>query len=190
MLSKMMFLLGCMYQTQAAELGVNPNHVYDIWRNINYAAEELFIEIHGVSLDHASNVRQRNFMGKTCDDVMEKAHKLNQDLALVIDIKVIQPEPVWVTEYENLENFETNVSGDLKPKTASDVYVLSSRILNTIVNRYVEVTDGEKSIRHFYPENTTISEGKTPDDVYAELDLLATKLKYVLAHPISLAGAE
>ncbi|WP_420548712.1 hypothetical protein [Curvivirga sp.] len=173
--------------TFATELGITPNHVFNIWQNIGLASEMLFQETYGVSLSKTALVKPRRFMGKTSNDVMEKALRLHKDLALIVQITHTQPEPYWVREYKS---FEKNTSTHTKPQTVSDVYILSSHILQNIVNKYVEVTKGTKSVRHFYLENQLPPKDKTLDDVYAELDLLSAKLKYVSSNPLSMASGE
>ncbi len=66
------------------------------------------------------------------------------------------------------------VGGEITP---SQVFLLSTQILNALVEKYVDLTDGGLPVSQFYRDKQI--SGKVPSDVFGLVDLLGRRLELI-----------
>ena len=157
----------------ALDLGLTPNHVYGLWLNIN----SVFLTYHRTTcpdrtlVDRLDVMQPRHFVGKTPADVYARAGALR---ARAFGWDDDPPTPVWITDFQVLEGDEARTE-----VTPSMVFVLSSQILNGLVDDFAEATDGTQPVSRFYVDNKVT--GKRPSDVFGLVDLLDRRLETSLS---------
>ena len=163
---------------RAIELGLTPSQVFTLWESIHLVVDDI---VRGPTIDQNTlaeidQLRPRVFAGKTPSDVYREAGAVQEQLNHVLGLNIRQSTPGWIAQYELL-------GGDRKDDkvTPSMVFVLSSQILGSLVEKYIETTNGSRPINGFFEFQSV--PGRTPSDVFALVDLLRRKLGK-LATPI------
>ncbi len=163
----------------ALELGLTSSHVCGLWTNINSA----FLELQKHKFpspefsDQLESMAPETFDGKRSASVYERANRLWLRLTGTFDLGHLPPPPSWIVDYQSLE---VGGDGEKKAIIPSPVFVLSSQILNALVDSIVETTNGTVPISRFYAENEMT--GKTPNDVFSLMDLLGRRLDLLVSH--------
>lgn len=170
----LLFFLLCLAPGKgvALELGLTPSHVYGLWLNIN----TVFIDLQKEELSNSrvlagiEGMQPLVFEGKKPANVLALAKPLHQNLMKAFNLSAPPPTPNWVKSYQALEG-----KSGLVETTPSQVYLLSSFILNSLVEKYVAVSNGTKPISRFYSDHKVSN--KTPSDVFGLVDLISRRLK-------------
>jgi len=159
---------------QALELGLTPSHVYGLWLNIN----SVFYEIQRQStpqddlLNNINAVRPVTFKDKKPANVFVRARAIQARLIKLYGLSPPPPPPSWIEDYQVLEG--KTVGGEITP---SQVFLLSTQILNALVEKYVDLTDGGLPVSQFYRDKQI--SGKVPSDVFGLVDLLGRRLELI-----------
>jgi|GEM_PF-1486509 len=178
------FVISAPGKGKALELGLTPSHVFGLWQNINFAFLELQ-KVHnpGISLDQVRALKAASFKGKRPADVFQKARALWPHLKATNKLDAMPSTPAWILDYQRLE-------GDLEQRTVtpSQVFVLSSHILNALVDAIAKETNGKQAISQFY--DLKDFKDKDPSDVFGVVDLLYRRLKLVEAMNVPNKGGK
>jgi len=161
-------LAGLPTKAPAIELGLTPSHVYGLWTNIHLVMDALQKDVFNSPLK-PQDMNASTFKGKTPTQVYATAIGVQAQLAQLFDLETSTKMPLWIAEYGNLQRQYKNA--DITP---SQVYVLSSQILNALVETYVSKTQGTLPISTFYEARYVVL--KTPSDVYGLVELFARRL--------------
>ncbi len=156
------------------DLGLSPNHVFGLWVNIYKAYESLENDLGLVPEDDngPTPLIPNSFEGKTPTDVFNKAIVVQSNLIEIFELDNPPPIPRWIRDFQALE-----VASSEAKTTPSQVFVLSSQILNALVEKHIDVTQGRLPVGGFYSDTANFN--KTPSDVFGLVDLLARRLERV-----------
>jgi len=163
-------------KSRSLELGLTPSHVYSLWLNIN---RSLLAYAKIVSDDKSRFVglaamQPMVFQGKVPADVYALAEKLDARLKGYVSIPTERPD--WLKEYEQVSSspgFKDEVI------TPSGVFLISTQLLNGIVDMVVDNTGWEQPVSDLYATEPFI--GKTPSDVFGLIDLALRRTEIILA---------
>ncbi len=163
-------------KSSAIELGLTPKNVYGLWININkalLARAERDLR-NPETLRQLSTLPPRQFNGMRPGDVFNKASAFWVDLSAAIDLVALPPTPSWIDAYAQLIETGTETTSGTTP---SQVFLLSSKILNAMVKDYVTATGGRLPISGFYVDHAL--SGKVPSDVFGMVDLAQRRLDLI-----------
>ncbi|MGB0684016.1 MAG: hypothetical protein ACPGOV_15005 [Magnetovibrionaceae bacterium] len=165
--------------SHALELGLTPSHVLGLWTNINATVVALLKETHPEPdfIKSFSSLQTGTFDGKRPADVFGAATRQWDRLQRSFNLADLPPTPAWIEQYQALETRADTTAREITP---SQVFVLSSQILNRLVMSVVDLTDGTRPISEFYVDYSFGE--KVPSDVYAQVDLLGRRLDLLALH--------
>lgn len=162
-------------ESRAMELGLTPSHVFSLWTNINHSlldyAETLSDD--EAWLAHLSDMPAERFSGKTPSDVFAKAQKLHARLNLLMPITLDLPK--WLKSFNPTSQQFTKA----EEATPSEVFLLSTLILNGLVDELVELEGHEPTVSIYYKQYGFT--GKTPSDVFGLVDLATLRVEQILS---------
>jgi len=163
-------------KSRALELGFTPNHVFSLWLDINRSllAYAKIISDDQEKQDELEAMQPLIFKGKVPADVYGLAEKVTDRLQGHIHIPV--DAPGWLIEYEQIS---VSNKPDNQGITPSAVFLISTQLLNGIVDVVVENTGWEQSVSDLYAAEQHFD--KTPSDVFSLVDLTLQRLEIILA---------
>ncbi len=156
---------------KATDFGFTPSHVYGIWLNINQSFLELlhYSTLNNEQKRHIASLKAQSFSDKQPKDVYQQVETVKQHLEQFFQLTTISYRPAWVDHYHTLQYEQADDT--IHP---SSVFILSSQLLNALVQQYIFSTQAEQSISHFYTDR--VVENKTPSDVFSQVDLFKRRL--------------
>jgi hypothetical protein len=159
----------------ALELGFSPSDVFPVWININ---QTLITYAKHLPADddwqqRLAAMAPRKFRDKVPGDVLALAEAFNRRAShLRQGPPVHKEESVFEKEVRFL--FKDNLQA-----TPSLVLLRSSHLLVQMVEAFLDISNENQLIGRFFAE-TTVS-GKTPSDVFGQVDLALRRLEKILA---------
>jgi len=171
-----LFVVASPGKCRALELGLTPSHVYSLWLNIN---RSLLAYAHIVLGDEQRQeeleaMRPAVFKDKVPADVYALARKTGARLRGYIAIP--SEVPHWLHEYEKINSLPAPKDEKITP---SAVFLISTQLLNGVVDVVVDNTGWEQSVSDLYA--TELHFDKTPSDVFGLVDLALRRLEIILA---------
>lgn len=162
-------------KSRSLELGLTPSHVYSLWLNINRSllAYAKIVSDDKSRLVELEAMQPMVFQGKVPADVYALAKKINARLKGHISISTETPD--WLIEFEQISasaGFKDEVT------TPSGVFLISTQLLNGIVDVVIDNTGWEQPVSDFYVIKD-IHE-KTPSDVFGLVDLALRRIEIIL----------
>lgn len=160
--------------SHAMELGLTPSHVFSLWTNINQSllAYAQTLSDDDAWVENLSTMSPKTFTGKRPKDVFEKAQEFRAKLKPLIPI--IESNPDWLKSFrptgEKIINEEEI--------TPSEVFLISTQILNGIVDDLIKKTDQERLISPFYIQHGFTE--KRPSDVFGLVDLAILRSELII----------
>ncbi len=164
-----------MSPANALDLGLTPNHVFNIWTNIN-ATLELYVKSlprYPEINTQFKNLKLFKFAGKKPSDVLAQLHKVRQKIHKIAGYK------------ENLDAKLTLVRevifqsrDDISAVTPSVVYIHSAHLLVEIVTMISKRPNQGQLISPFFQDQNFT--GKVPSDVFGLVELADRRLEIIL----------
>ena len=170
------FVLSSPVKCRSLELGLTPSHVYSLWHGIN---QSLLIYSQIISKDEDGFVKlkamqPKAFENKIPADVYSHAEKVTSRLRGFISIST--DVPGWLIEFEQISPLTDTKDEEITP---SAVFLISTQILNSIVDVVVDNTDWEQPVSDLYAID--LRTDKAPSDVFGLVDLALRRTGIILA---------
>lgn len=163
-------------KSRSLELGLTPNHVYALWLNINRSLLSFarILSERENNLQELTEMRPTVFKNKVPADVYAHAKEFGALLNGYILIPTQAPN--WLVEYEKSRGDASDTNQRITP---SAVFLISTQLLNAIVDVVVLNTGWEQPVSEFYAIEQYTE--KTSSDVYGLVDLALRRAKIILA---------
>ncbi len=165
-------------KSRALELGLTPSHAFSIWLDINRSLLAYAKIVSGDEKKQAEleAMQPQIFKGKVPADVYGLAEKVTARLQGHIHIPTDTPD--WLIEHEHEQILVSHKPVNLRI-TPSAVFLISTHLLNGIVDVVVRHTGWEQSVSDLYAAEQHFD--KTPSDVFGLTDLALRRLEIILA---------
>jgi hypothetical protein len=161
---------------RSMELGLTPSHVYSLWQGINRSLL-LYSQIESRDEDRLKQLiamQPKVFEDKIPADVYSHAEKVHARLKGYVIVSTDVPD--WLDEYKQNNTSTDSQNNEITP---SAVFVISTQLLNAIVDVVVDNTGWEQPISDLYA--IELHTGKTPSDVFGLVDLALQRVEIILA---------
>ena len=152
----------------ALELGLTPNHVYNVWTNINNVIVKIAEKkSSGATYGTISNMEPKNFTGKIPGDVLKEVIQFRGKLDIL-------------KKQYNLKTTDKKDVANGEKITPSHVFLNSGFVLDSSAELLITITNKDTLISPFY-KNREIS-GKPPSNVFQMVDLATRRLDLILTN--------
>jgi len=158
--------------SRSLEFGLTPSHVFGVWLNINkvYLELESLSDVAPEALIKIEALTPTLHKEIKTNHIFTQAKTVQKNLTTMYHLGIPKQTPSWIRDYQSLEG--ERVYGNITP---SQIFILSTEILNSLVEKYADITKGTKPVSQFYRiEN--IKE-KATDDVFGLVDLMHRRLE-------------
>ena len=150
----------------ALDHGLNPRHDYDLWTNINQAVLTVgnLTGDDGRLLAELQVMKADSFAGKTPRDVLVLALEFESEFDKLRVYSGLTPTRQMDIAHKNT--------------TPSDVFLVSSRVLFSVVEWIIDNTDSGHLVTQYFPRHSF--KDKTPSDVFGLVDLAHRCIQVIL----------